>query len=77
MCQETVSQGKTFSRQGCKTDRSALKPSSWPSVKANYRETAVGHGTKVPSPDILARGLPGILQAMHPYPKILYFTYTP
>ena len=40
--------------QGRQTDRSTLKPSSLPSVKVNYWKIAVGHGVKVPSPDIFA-----------------------
>ena len=52
-CQETVSQGKTSSGQGCQMDRSALKSSSLhPSVKAIYRKIAVRQGVKVRSPDI-------------------------
>ena len=53
-CQETVSQGKTSSvSQRCQIDRSTLKPSSFPSVKAKYRKFSVRQGVKVPSPDII------------------------
>ena len=51
--QGTVSQEKTSSRQGYRTDRPALKLSSLASVKVNYWKMAVGQGVKVPSPDIV------------------------
>ena len=43
------SQRKTSSGQACQTDRSVLKPSSWPSVKINYWSNAIGQGLKMPS----------------------------
>ena len=38
--------------QVCQIDHSTLKPSSLPSVRANYRKLAVRQGVKVPSLDI-------------------------
>ena len=39
-CQETVSQGKTSSRQGCQTDRSTLQPCVLASVKVKLVENS-------------------------------------
>ena len=38
--------------QGCKTERSTLKPSNLASVKVNRWKVAVGQGVKGPSPGI-------------------------
>ena len=43
---------KTYSGQGCQTDRLTLKPSMLASVKVNYWEIPVRQGVKVPSPDV-------------------------
>ena len=52
--QETVSQGKTWSGQGCQTKRSTLKPSSLASVKVPYWRIAVGQGRSPLNPSSLA-----------------------
>ena len=41
------------SGQGCKTNRSTLKPSGLASAKGKCWKIAVGQGLKVPSPDLL------------------------
>ena len=56
ICQETVSQGKTASGQGCQTNRSILKPSTLASVKVKLLEFSVGHWLKMPSPHMLDTG---------------------
>ena len=57
ICQETVSQGKTCTGQGCDSECSTLKPSSLALVTETKQGHAVSQGAKVPSPDIFFRSL--------------------